>query len=445
MDGSKLPVREMNNKLLLPEVNNDLPLRELNVGSKRKRIRYSHDSSLPSPDKEATSTKKSAERKKSPITRKRKLHPDDEHTLKILSEKFRNEPNGAVCQIDNCTSQPMKCVKPSNLKRHISQLHPKEYAYLFPNEVCSKKQSELEAFNIVQDAIELVTINGYPFSMLSSSSMKGFVKSRLKTVLSEQHVPPIDRNHIVKYVAEESKLVKERIKKELKGKTLSIMFDVCTKSTLSMLGVHAVFMNNNAVVCRSLGTIQIEERHTSVYLADMVYDILAEFCVNLPQIFSVTTDTAYNAVATTDVLDAVASSKNDDDIAEESVFDVGPDDDGFDFGIDIENQAELQKVMDNVTSLVEEMATKISVKNTSMALINQINCCTHVVQLTVNGALIDSQNGAMETIQIVHDMCNLMRTQVVMIHVRKLKQNIILPPMDNITRWNSKYIMVSIS
>lgn len=333
--------------------------------------------------------------------------------------------------------------KAIKLESHISQVHPKVYSTLFPNEISQKKEAEIGAFNIIQDAIELVTVNGYPFSMLNASGMKGFVKARLQNIAQEQYIPPINRNEIAKYVANESDLVKKRITEELKGKTVSIMFDVCTKATLSMLGVHALFMIDSDVVCQSLGTIQIQERHTSVNLANLVFDILTDYNVTLPKVFSITTDTAYNAVATADILNLVASSNENSDIGEQSIFDMESDDDDFNFGIDMENEAELQKVMDNVaaqTQLVCEVAENFAEKSKSIMLLNHINCCAHVLQLAVNGALIESD--AMQTIQIVHDMCNLMRTQVVMIHVRKLKPNLILPPMDNTTRWNSKFIMV---
>lgn len=378
--------------------------------------------------------------------KKRKLRPEDERTLKILSEKFRDGQDGAVCQVPSC-SKTMKCNKPSNLKRHLSKLHPNIYANLFPHEVSEKKQNELEAFNTVQDAIEMVTINGYPFVMLNASGMQGFIKSRLQSIRTAGHSVFINRYEIVKQVAAESQLIKERIAKELKGKTISLMFDVCTIATLSMLGVHAVFMEGEEAIVRSLGTIQIEKRHTSVNLADMVFDILAKFNVTLPQVLSITTDTAKNAIATSEVLNLVVNNndKSDgDSIADDSIFDVDPDDDGeLDFGLDIENELELQKVIDNLatqTKLVEEMASNIAVQSTSIEVINQINCGTHVLQLAINAAIDESTSK--DTIAMVHDMCILLRTQVVMIEVRKLKCKVILPPLDNATRWNSKYTMV---
>lgn len=394
-----------------------------------------------SPEQDAPPAKKpkqTANKIRAPRTRK--LRPEDERTLKILSEKFRNEQNGMKCQVKDCDSKALQCSKPSNLKRHLVVKHPKIYGQLFPNEVSKKKQIELDAFNLAQDAIELVTVNGYPFTMLNASGMLGFIKPRLHEIRSEGLAISIDRKNIVNQVAEQSDRVRNYIAQELKGKTFSIMFDVCTITTLSMLGVNVTFMKAGEVVCRSLGTIEIQRRHTAVNLADMIYDILAQFELSLLNVLTMTTDTAKNAVATSNILNSIAS---ENDTEEGSSFDTDEDDNEQEFGIDIENEAELQRVMDNIaahTQLVTEMTENLADKNTSIQLINQVNCGTHVFQLAVNDAL--KQSNSLETIEKVHNMCVLMRTQIVMIEIRKLGCKVIIPPLENDTRWNGKLLMV---
>lgn len=393
-----------------------------------------------------TAAKKKRVEVKKTKQKQRKLRPEDENTLKILWEKFQNSQDGAVCQVDSCKSNPLKSSKPSNLKRHLSQVHPKVYESLFPIEVSRKKQIEVEMFNAAQDAIELVTVNGYPFAMLNASGMRGFIQNRLQPIRLEGYKMSIDRVDIVKKVAEMSDKIRARIKTELIGRTVSVMFDVCTIATLSTFGVNVTYMENEEVICRSLGVIKIEKRHTAVNLADMLFDLLAKFGIPLTKVFSITTDTAKNAVNTSDILNTVLAKNNENsvDIGELSTFDIEPDDDDFAFGLDIENEIELQKIIDNSNShtlLVQEMAEKVACQNLSIQLINQINCSTHVLQLAINDAL--SASDALDVIGKVKKMCLLLRTQVVIIEIRKLGSKIILPPLDNVTRWNSKFLMVS--
>lgn len=369
------------------------------------------------------------------------MRPEDERTLQLLAEKFRLDSNGQMeCQVDECNSS-LKSTKPANLKRHISQVHPNVYSQLFPNEVNSQTQYELDAYNSLQDLIELVTVNGYPFSIFNASGMRGFIQSRLQPLRLQGHVVELNRQTIAKKVADASNIIRNRIKSELNGKTVSVLFDVCTISTLSTFGVNVTFMENLKVVCRSLGIIKIEERHTAVNLADILFDLLEKFEIPLTKVFSITTDTARNATNTSQVLNTIVTNNNND--SSDSIFDIEPDDD-LDFGIDFENEMELQRIIDKADShtlLAQHTAESVFRENSSIELINQINCGAHVMQLAINSSLAESDSSAL--IEKVKKMCLLMRTQVVMIAIRKLGSKIILPPLDNTTRWNSKYLMVS--
>lgn len=270
--------------------------------------------------------------------RQAKLRPEDAHTLKILGEKFQlSEKGGMDCQIEKCNSS-LACHKPSNLKRHIEQRHKVEFAQLFPGEISAKKRSQLDAYNSLQDAIELVTVNGYPFAMLNASGMRGFIKSRVQPLRSQGHVVEINRQKIAQKVAEASDIIRNRIKTEVSGKTVSVMFDVCTISTLSTFGVNVTYMENSKVVCRTLGISKIDERHTAVNLADMLFDLLEKYGISLFKVLSITTDTARNATNTTHVLNMVMAESNQN--TEDITFDVEPDDDMY-YGIDIENENEL--------------------------------------------------------------------------------------------------------
>lgn len=112
----------------------------------------------------------------------------------------------------------------------------------------------------------------------------------------------INRQTIAKKVAEASEIIRNRIKTEVKGKIVSVMFDVCTIATLSTFGVNVTYMENSKVVCRTLGIIKIEERHTAVNMADMLFDLLLKYGIPLSSVLSITTDTARNATNTSKVL-----------------------------------------------------------------------------------------------------------------------------------------------
>lgn len=162
---------------------------------------------------------KAKQAKKNPTkTRARNLRPEEKRTLQILAEKFRTDQTGATCQVDGCSSN-LKVARASHLK-----VHPQLYQNMFPGEFNREKQIELEIYNMMQDAIELVTVNGYPFSMLNASGMRGFVQARKKQL--EGYSLPINRLDIVKSISETSDEIKRQIKSELHGRMISLMFDM---------------------------------------------------------------------------------------------------------------------------------------------------------------------------------------------------------------------------
>lgn len=69
--------------------------------------------------------------------------------------------------------------RPSDLKRHLKMMHATHYKQLFKEDLDAEKKKEIEMFNAIQDAVELVTVNGMPFSIMNASGMRGFIDVRL--------------------------------------------------------------------------------------------------------------------------------------------------------------------------------------------------------------------------------------------------------------------------
>lgn len=108
-----------------------------------------------------------------------------------------------------------------------------------------------------------------------------------------------------------------------------------------------------------------------------------------------------------------------------------------------ENEAEFQNIANNVhkfDQLLDDLNQEIIRSSDKIAIINHINCGTHTLQLAVNNAIKDSNIDII--LNEAKEICNDMRSQVAMIEYRKLNGNKKLPPMENATRWNSRYIMV---
>lgn len=115
------------------------------------------------------------------------------------------------------------------------------------------KDYEVAAYELMFHAVEMVTVNGYPFSILDSSSLRGMMNRQYQDLAANGHKFIINRNLITGKVANFADVIREKIRSEVKDKMLSIMFDICTKITMAVIGISITFISNDEVVARSLG------------------------------------------------------------------------------------------------------------------------------------------------------------------------------------------------
>lgn len=366
----------------------------------------------------------------------RQRNAEQQKTFDKLLTKFSRDTdsNKAKCLIKDCNSSVSW--RPSNLKRHLKLMHSTHYEKLFVEEVNAEKAARIELFNVIQDAVELVTVNGMPFSLMNSSGMRGFIESRLNALQSSGFKITLNRWNVVDEVEKISKHIENKIKAQMRDKMINLMLDISTQGTLAALGVNANYTVECETVCPSLGIVQINERHNAVNIANMLYDILAQYGVTLDRVFSITTDNGRNVVNSATVLDLIANSnRNSNQAAEDS--------NGGHIDFHESNEEEIRDVMDNAhdySTVLNDVANDIIRSNEEIHSINHINCSTHTVQLGINDGLADSN--ALDVLDEAKEICTTMRTEIVMIEFRKIKGKKILPPMENSTRWNSRYLMV---
>lgn len=373
--------------------------------------------------------------------------------LEILSSYFeRTEKDEIRCTVVDCNSTISRW-QAYYFKRHFERRHPTLLRELFPELADIETQYQIDACNLVLSAVELVTVNGYPFAALDASGFKNIVKGQLDMLERNGYKVTLNRQMIVPKVGEMADLIRQQISKELKHKMISIMFDVCTKTTFSVLGVSTTFMENNEVIARSLGMVHLKERHTGPYIANVVEDLLKSYGVSLKQVHTVTTDLAKNMF---NAARHMALHTNDESEADAYLLDIGynSDNDIEDFvstntssdeSLELENAMEIANELNNderYVQLISEMTNSLQRRSNFLSLINHINCCAHGSQLAVNEGI--EKSDAKGIILEVREMVKALRTTIVNIEFRKVAPKCILPCLYNDTRWNGEYEMVKI-
>lgn len=363
--------------------------------------------------------------------RKKYTKPATEDALQKLSTYFKSENGEASCQIVDCKGKISRWT-PYSLKRHLQQVHPSVYTKLYPDEARDEIGRRVIEFETIQNTVSLLTIHGLPFLLVEKTPFQDLIKPGLEKLAAYGHTVTINRPVIAQEIASTSAMIQQTIAAELKGRVFSVMFDIATKSTISMLGINASLMQNDLVVCRSLGVIQITERHSSENIAKMIQHVLTTFQVTLSQVYTATTDNGSNMICTTRVLNDTAN-------------------DGFDYE-ETDNEEDPMEASDSTPNninnnneryvqIINALTQNHTLQNEFLAAIPEVRCCAHTIQLAVSDALSKS-NVRTTIISRVRAMCKALRNQVITIEYRKLSPNGIFPPLDCPTRWSSVYLMV---
>lgn len=148
--------------------------------------------------------------------------------LEILGSYFERKDDGMV----DCNTKISRWQK-YYFKRHFDKKHPTLLRELFPDIVTDEIKYEIDASVLMFSAVELVTLNGMPFSLLDAPAFRNILSEQIKELETHGYKVTINRHMIGEKVEEMADQIRDQICAELKNKMLSLMFDICTKITFS--------------------------------------------------------------------------------------------------------------------------------------------------------------------------------------------------------------------
>lgn len=346
------------------------------------------------------------------------------------------------CDILDC-NQPFKLWRSYNLKRHLKGRHRSVYDKLYPSELNEVKKLQISALELMLDAVELVTVNGQPFSLLNASAIKGFYGDKLNTLHQKRYRVKLNRKTIANDVDNISKEIIAIITEEMKNRSICLILDTCTKGTLSMLSICAQYMIDDEIIVRSLGVIELIERHTAAALTNIITNYIEKtFDLSMSQVRAVVTDNAANMLLTMKLLNKYALGQPvplDADVESETSEDEA-DEEGQPSN---EDEMEIENIISNndeYPALLKSVAKEYARYYGCIFACNPISCSTHTYQLGIADSF--SACNVDSIISKVNRLCKLVRTQIVQVELRKLGVKLVKPPLNNVTRWNSEYLMV---
>lgn len=378
---------------------------------------------------------------------------------KLFEEIMLDGRTAWKCRVQNC-NKIYRSAQVSTRKRHLQDSHPlvtqsilKELDSKFHTESESSDDEntirvKISSKRVVNGCVEMVTKNGLPFSTMD---MSGFVKilDPILDGLANVNQPlSINRNNIKKHVKNKANDTVEQIKREVKGRFVSIMMDIATRHNRSILGISVQYMLDDVIVIRTLGMDHITSRHTSDVLTDRVLAVLEKYGIELHQIFAITTDNGSNMVKTTELMNElhpVEAERRiesvlellDESMAAVSVQQKSDDDESSD-----EDESEdIAKVYDANMKQMQDTIANIIAGSMIRSFVNAVSCAAHTLQLGIGDAFSDDDFKSKNLlINKCKKLVKALRALNVLMFIDREKCLRPIKPVN--TRWNSVYTMV---
>lgn len=396
----------------------------------------------------------------------RRLDPDNPENCRLQ------------CTVSNCNSVLLS-KKGSNLVAHFENKHALIFKQKFDEAAAksetSSKELETRRLIYIQNLTKIVTVDGRPFLCLQDSGVEGLGARELEYLKDRGYGEGLTGNPppaVMKEMHDVSSEIIKTIKLEVQNTLVSLMVDIGSRNKRSILGLAIQYMRNGRVIIRWIGMILLTESHTAENIKVEILACLQKFGIKASQLISITSDNASNMLAMIKLVNKCSDDNDDqsDDCDENDEYDELSKNVNNNLYDDEETiQAEINSIIDEfnlIQSMSDEekreaekrhaevmemlddsshyMELVKSLENAfAMETLNShgIRCVLHTLQLAVKGALKGSQ------VQVLIDMC---RVACKLLHrasyqKKLVKKNlkIVTPPLDNKTRWNSTYMMVT--
>lgn len=372
---------------------------------------------------------------------------------------------------DKRLSKTHKCIicqesfngsKKWNLASHLQHCHAKEYVEISINETIALKRLKL-----LHSCTEMVTVNGRPFSCLHDSGFQNAIHTTLEE-LRAAHIPlnlsDYNLTVVKNQISQTAAKIRAKIQAEVRGRPLSLLVDIVTKHKRSILGVSLQYNFNGMLKIRSIGFIELWDRHTGKYLATVIIKRLELLEIKLKQIFTVTTDNGKNVLKMvrdmTEYLNAEIKTQNqqtpqknsaqdraqtpsDDEQTDTEIMDLlrnvyGPtDEDALDIVMD-------EVALDEHETLLGAMVQEISADGGDIEWdITGVNCAPHTLQLGVHDSIKALSTNHGNVLLLAREVCKFLNLRTTITDLKKLGIEYSYPRLETKTRWSSMYLMVS--
>lgn len=257
---------------------------------------------------------------------------------------------------------------------------------------------------ILKACVELITVNGCSFEMLEYSGFKRILNPIVTAIDNNFSV---NSENIKLLIPETAFKIIAQISAALEKKMISLKIDIATQLNRSILGINAQLITDGKINLFTLGMTELKDKHTGIYIKNMVEKVLEKYNIDNQQIYSITTDNGANMISFVNLL----GTEIEDEF---SVINIENETrDHFEAGVFFDNNFAFNNLIG-------------------------ISCAAHTLQLAIKNSIKNADLN-----EFIFDARELVKKLRIPSLILKFKNvNINRPVLDCPTRWNSTYNML---
>lgn len=362
-------------------------------------------------------------------------------------------------------------VRVDNLRRHWKEQHPIEWQKKLADTI--EVQTPITTKEMyIQNVVEIFCKGNTTFQFWSLPAVKLNQKAyadKFGMNCSAETMTALIKSYAAK--------VRDDLRQQLRGKYLSLKYDIATRRHRSILGISAQYLSleEGKIKIVYLKMAPITESTTAVYLKHLIDQCLAEYGVEKHFIYSSTTDNGSNVLRTSkDILSEVnliMSQINDGTFGDTIEVEEEVEDEEEDGAIGGEDQELLHRSLDTVPEEDEEENPDESLASLDTSNFEDSLYIAELEAETAEPSEMDVYQNLREAIEeLFHEetrcACHVIQLSVHTFTNKKARQSVIsktrtkakvvckylrtlpdvgrppLPKLSTQTRWSSTYYMV---
>lgn len=353
------------------------------------------------------------------------------------SRKGDDEISYYSCLIDGCNN---KYAEKSSAIRHLRKHHQQVHDTIKQEKLSKRNVNNAQSSHsfeirvkvnsdeIMDACADLISIHGLPLAAVEYPAFKKLLNPYVLGLKTKGVEISVNQRTIKEHINKRTEDLKRIIRRETKGRLISISTDIATRYNRSVLGVSISYMFNGEICIRTIGMHVLKASHTGPYIRDVLKEILSKYDIRLAQIISVTSDNGKNIVKAIALLDSYYQSS----LIHLHLHDDGEEDEYY-INTDVFDQEYYDSLLEEVRPMFENALTS--------DLISGISCAAHCIHLVVSHAVDNSlEIGCL--IGQCRSLVKILRTPTFRSKLKAAEMN--MAKIDVETRWNSIFSMVCI-